>query len=89
MRVGAIASSDTFYDPDEGRHGRWSSRGVLGVEMEAAILFTIGALRKVQAGCLLTVSDIIVGGEFKRISDEDLKAAVDRMTRVALKTVTH
>ena len=31
MRVGAIASSDTFYDPDEGRHERWSSRGVLAV----------------------------------------------------------
>jgi purine-nucleoside phosphorylase len=88
MRVGPIASSDTFYDPDEGRHGRWSSRGVLAVEMEAAVLFTIGALRKVQAGCLLTVSDIIVGGEFKRISDEDLQSAVDRMTRVALATVT-
>jgi DeoD family purine-nucleoside phosphorylase len=88
MRVGAIASSDTFYDPDEERHGRWSSRGVLAVEMEAAVIFTIGALRKVQAGCLLTVSDIIVGGSFTRISDEDLQAAVDRMTRVALATVT-
>jgi DeoD family purine-nucleoside phosphorylase len=88
MRVGAIASSDTFYDPDEGRHERWSSRGVLAVEMEAAVIFTIGALRKVQAGCLLTVSDIVVGGEFTRISDEDLQAAVDRMTRVALATVT-
>lgn len=88
MRVGAIASSDTFYDPDEGRHGRWSSRGVLAVEMEAAVIFTIGALRKVQAGCLLTVSDIVVGGSFTRISDEDLQAAVDRMTRVALATVT-
>ena len=88
MRVGAIASSDTFYDPDEGRHERWSSRGVLAVEMEAAVIFTLGALRKVQAGCLLTVSDIVVGGEFTRISDEDLQAAVDRMTRVALTTVT-
>jgi len=88
MRVGAIASSDTFYDPDDGRHGRWSSRGVLAVEMEAAVIFTLGALRKVQAGCLLTVSDIVVGGEFTRISDEDLQAAVDRMTRVALTTVT-
>jgi len=88
MRVGAIASSDTFYDPDEGRHGRWSSRGVLAVEMEAAVIFTIGALRKVQAGCLLTVSDIVVGGAFTRITDEDLQAAVDRMTRVALTTVT-
>jgi DeoD family purine-nucleoside phosphorylase len=88
MRVGAIASSDTFYDPDDQRHGRWSERGVLAVEMEAAVLFTIGALRKVQAGCLLTVSDIVVGPEFERISDEDLQSAVDRMTRVALATVT-
>src|SRR5207237_51736 len=82
MRVGPIASSDTFYDPDEERHGRWSARGVLAVEMEAAVIFTIGALRKVQAGCLLTVSDIVVGGAFTRISDEDLQAAVDRLARV-------
>jgi purine-nucleoside phosphorylase len=88
VRVGAIASSDTFYDPDPGRHRRWSERGVLGVEMEAAVLFTIGSLRGVQAGCLLTVSDIVIGEEFTRISDDELRAAVDRMTRVALKTVT-
>src|SRR5207248_8194617 len=31
-RVGAIASSDTFYDPDPERHRRWASRGVLAVE---------------------------------------------------------
>jgi DeoD family purine-nucleoside phosphorylase len=88
LRVGPIVSSDTFYDPDPGRHERWSERGVLGVEMEAAVLFTIGALRQVHAGCLLTVSDILVGGAFTRISDDDLRAAVDRMTRVALATVT-
>jgi DeoD family purine-nucleoside phosphorylase len=88
MRVGPIVSSDTFYNPDPGQYDRWSSRGVLAVEMEAAVIFTLGALRKVQAGCLLTVSDIVVEGEFTRISDEDLQAAVDRMTRVALTTVT-
>jgi DeoD family purine-nucleoside phosphorylase len=88
IRLGPIASSDTFYDPDQGRHERWSSRGVLAVEMEAAVLFTVGALRGVQAGCLLTVSDIVVGGEFTRISDEELRTAVDRMTRLALFTVT-
>ena len=86
--VGPIVSSDTFYDPDPERHKRWSERGVLGVEMEAAVLFTIGALRGVKAGCLLTVSDIVIGEEFTRISDDELRAAVDRMTRVALKTVT-
>jgi DeoD family purine-nucleoside phosphorylase len=88
VRVGPIVSSDVFYDPDPDRARRWSERGILGVEMEAAVLFTLGALRKVQAGCLLTVSDVIVEGEFQRISDADLRAAVDQMTELALDTVT-
>jgi DeoD family purine-nucleoside phosphorylase len=88
VRVGPIVSSDIFYNPDEGQYGRWSDRGILAVEMEAAVLFTLGALRKVKAGCLLTVSDIVVEGEFVRISDEEMKAAVDQMTELALSTVT-
>ena len=88
VRVGPIVSSDVFYDPDPERARRWSERGILGVEMEAAVLFTLGALRKVQAGCLLTVSDVIVEGRFTRISDADLRAAVDQMTELALTTVT-
>jgi len=86
LRVGPCVSSSTFYDPDTGRAQRWSDRGVLGVEMEAAVLFTIAALRRIQAGCLLTVSDIIVEGEFMRISDAELRAAVDRMTELAIRT---
>jgi 5'-methylthioadenosine phosphorylase/purine-nucleoside phosphorylase len=88
LRVGPIVSSDMFYNPDDGQYERWSRRGVLAVEMEAAILFTIGAIKKVQAGTLLTVSDVVVEGEFKRISDDELRAAVDRMTRIALHTIT-
>jgi purine-nucleoside phosphorylase len=88
MHVGPIVSSDLFYNPDGGQYERWSKRGVLAVEMEASALFTVGALRGVESGCLLTVSDIVVEGEFKRISDDELKAAVDRMTQVALRTVT-
>ena len=88
LHVGPIVSSDLFYNPDDGQYARWSSRGVLAVEMEAAVLFTLGALRGFAAGCLLTVSDVVVEGEFQRISDEELRAAVDRMTRVALATVT-
>src|ERR671923_1514170 len=88
MHVGPIVSSDLFYNPDEGQYERWSKRGVLAVEMEAAALFTVGAIRGVGAGCLLTVSDIVVEGEFKRISDEELRDAVDRMTKVALATAT-
>ena len=88
VRVGPIVSSDVFYNPDAGQYERWSKRGILAVEMEAAILFTLGALRGVAAGCLLTVSDVVVEGVFTRISDEELRAAVDRMTQVALATVT-
>jgi DeoD family purine-nucleoside phosphorylase len=88
MRVGPIVSSDLFYNPNEGQYDRWSARGILAVEMEASALFTVAALKGVHGGCLLTVSDIIVGGEMKRISDDDLRAAVDRMTRVALATAT-
>jgi 5'-methylthioadenosine phosphorylase/purine-nucleoside phosphorylase len=88
VRVGPIVSSDIFYNPDEGQYGRWSDRGILAVEMEAAVLFTLGALRKIKVGCLLTVSDIVVEGEFVRISDEEMKAAVDQMTELALTTVT-
>lgn len=84
VHVGPIVSSDLFYNPDRGQYERWSGRGVLAVEMEAAALFTLSALRGVEAGCLLTVSDIVIEGEFKRISDDDLRAAVDRMTRIAL-----
>jgi DeoD family purine-nucleoside phosphorylase len=88
VRVGPIVSSDLFYNPDDGQYQRWSDRGILAVEMEAAVLFTLGALRKVQAGCLLTVSDVVVEGEFVRISDDEMRAAVDQMTELALGTVT-
>jgi 5'-methylthioadenosine phosphorylase/purine-nucleoside phosphorylase len=88
VRVGPIVSSDVFYNPDSGQYGRWSDRGILAVEMEAAMLFTVGALKKIQTGCLLIVSDVVVEGEFMRISDDDMKAAVDQMTELALATVT-
>lgn len=88
VRVGPIVSSDLFYNPDGGQYQRWSDRGILAVEMEAAVLFTLGALRKVKTGCLLTVSDVVVEGEFVRISDEEMRRAVDQMTELALRTVT-
>src|SRR5881628_3020100 len=88
IHVGPIVSSDVFYNPDGEQYQRWSDRGILAVEMEAAILFTLGALRKVHAGCLLIVSDIVVEGQFTRITDDELRGAVDRMTRIALATVT-
>jgi DeoD family purine-nucleoside phosphorylase len=82
--VGPIVSSDTFYDPDTERHKRWASRGVLAVEMEAAVLFTIGAIRGVKTACILTVSDLVGQDEFVRIGDDALAKGVEQMTHLAL-----
>lgn len=88
VRVGGVVSSDVFYNPDGGQYQRWSDRGILAVEMEAAMLFTLGAVKKIQTGCLLLVSDVVVEGEFRRITDEEMRRAVDEMTELALETVT-
>jgi DeoD family purine-nucleoside phosphorylase len=84
--VGPIVSSDLFYDPVESPEKVWGNLGVLAVEMEASAIFTIAAMRGVRAGCLLTVSDTI-GVETVRISDEELRGAVDNMMELALDTL--
>src|SRR5436190_264565 len=62
LHVGPVATCDTFYDPDQDRVKRWSERGVLAVEMEAATLFTLASLRGVGAGCLLVASNTVLDG---------------------------
>ena len=84
--VGPIVSSDLFYDPEEEPARLWGGLGVLAVEMEAAAVFTLSAMHGVRAGCLLTVSDTI-GEEVVRISDEELKNAVDNMVALALEAL--
>ena len=84
--VGPIVSSDLFYDPTEKPAELWGNLGVLAVEMEAAAIFTIAAMRRVRAGCLLTVSDTI-GAEVVRIGDEELRGGVDNMMALALETL--
>jgi DeoD family purine-nucleoside phosphorylase len=88
VQVGPIVSSGIFYQPDSDQARRWSDRGILAVEMEAAVLFTLGALRKIQTGCVLLVSDLVVGGQFVYISDEDMQKAVDEMSELALHAIT-
>jgi DeoD family purine-nucleoside phosphorylase len=85
--VGPIVSSDLFYDPEEEPARLWGDLGVLAVEMEAAAIFTLAAVHGVRAGCLLTVSDTLGTGRV-RISDEELKNAVDSMTDLALEVLT-
>ncbi len=85
--LGPIVSSDLFYDPTEDPAKLWGDLGVLAVEMEAAAIFTIAAMKGVKAGCLLTVSDTIGKEEVVRISDDELKRGVDNMMELALDTL--
>ena len=83
VHVGPIVSSDVFYDPDPDRPRRWRDRGHLAIEMEASVLYTIAAIRRVAALTVLTVSDLITAETSKRISDQELKLGVDRMMVLA------
>ena len=37
---------------------------------------------------IVALSDVVVEGEFVRISDDEMRAAVDQMTDLALRTIT-
>ena len=85
--VGPIVSADLFYDPEEDPQELWHSLGILAVEMEASAIFTLSAMSRVRAGCLLTVSDAIGSVKVVRIEDSALKGAVDNMVELALQTL--
>ena len=89
VHVGAIVSSGLFYDPREGIMQRWRERGHLAVEMEAAMLYTLGAIHGIETLTLATISDLITDEQnTERISDEELRIGVDRMMQVACDVAT-
>ena len=84
VHVGAIVTSGLFYDPRAGIMQRWRERGHLGVDMEVAMLYTVAAIHQIEAVALLTVSDLIDDdGSSARITDDEMRAGVDQMMRVA------
>lgn len=84
VHVGPIVTSGIFYDPDPGTFARWKRLGHLGVEMEAAMMYTIAAVKRVEALAIMTVSDLLGdSGDTVRISDAELKAGVDQKMRIS------
>jgi purine-nucleoside phosphorylase len=63
VHVGKIVSSDSFYTEDPDQWKLWARFGVIGVEMEAAELYTLAAKHGVEALAVLTVSDHLVTRE--------------------------
>ena len=86
-RAGLVASVDVFYNTDDDYAQRWRDRGVLAFEMEASALFFLAARARVQAACVLTVSDVLtddVTTEESYLPLDELERATERMIEVAL-----
>jgi DeoD family purine-nucleoside phosphorylase len=91
--VGPIVTSDVFYDPHPDGAGRWGARGYLSAEMESSAVFLLAMRerakgRKVRAGTILTVSDVILdpGVEadgspsaqgWERLPEDELQRRID------------
>ncbi len=92
---GVVLSTDAFYG-NQMVLRRWSKFGVLAVEMESSVIFTIAALKKLKAGSILAVDGnplLGVGkGEFEPGErtgelDENVKEAIREEARIAIEAV--
>ena len=85
VTVGPCFSSDKFYDD---RHGEkmaiMQKFGIMAEEMEAAELYTLGALKNVETLALFTVSDDILTGE--QTSAKERQTTFDNMIEIALRS---
>jgi purine-nucleoside phosphorylase len=80
--VGGIYSSDVFYDERPDLNEQMTRHGILGVEMEAAELYTLAARYDRRALAVLTVSDQLITGE--ALPSEDRERSFGDMVEIAL-----
>ena len=80
--VGGIYSSDVFYDERPDLNKEMVRHGILGVEMEAAELYTLAARYGRRALAVLTVSDHLDTGE--ALPSEDREKSFGDMVEIAL-----
>lgn len=80
--VGGIYSSDVFYAERADLDEQMVRHGILGVEMEAAELYTIAARHKRRALAVLTVSDHLQTGE--ALPAKDRERSFGDMVEIAL-----
>lgn len=85
VHVGLIQTEDAFYATSPEDVPDLARLGVLAVEMEAATLFLLGKLRKVETGCALVASNHIGDPQF--VAPEVLQRAVHTMTQTTLEAL--
>jgi len=85
IKVGSVLTTDTFYHDDPNSWKHWAKYGILAVEMETAVLYTLAAKFKVNALSILTVSDSLVTRE--ETTSEERQKTFNQMVEVALELV--
>lgn len=65
VREGPVWTTDAVYREGRSRIRSLARRGILGVEMEASALFTVGRYRRARIASLLVVSDEVGGDAWK------------------------
>ncbi|MGO2773553.1 MAG: purine-nucleoside phosphorylase [Brachybacterium tyrofermentans] len=83
--AGGLYSADQFYNPDPTITATLAEYGVLGVEMEAAALYTLAAQFSRRALAICTVSDHLVTGE--ETSSQERQETFEDMIVVALESI--
>jgi purine-nucleoside phosphorylase len=84
LHVGGIYSADVFYDERPDLNEQMTRHGILGVEMEAAELYTVAARHGARALAVLTVSDHLLTQE--ALPSEDRERSFGEMVEIALET---
>lgn len=85
--LGPVFSSDAFYAEDPEFAKKWSSRGLIAVEMECAGLFAVSLMRGVKTACVLVVSNSLVE-DLGYASAENLRGKVAEVAKVVLEALT-
>ncbi|PMC74447.1 MULTISPECIES: purine-nucleoside phosphorylase [unclassified Brachybacterium] len=83
--AGGLFSADQFYNPSPEVTKNLAQYGVLGVEMEAAALYTLAAQFSRRALALCTVSDHLITGE--ETSAQERQETFEDMIVMALETI--
>ena len=93
--TGVMLTEGCFYDgPLGNQFEMWSKSGVLGVEMEASVLFVIGGIRGIKTGGIFNVDNYIFarleegsGSEAYHPHRDVVLKGNERMCRLALEAV--
>ena len=71
VHVGPIVTDDAFYAETDEYVADWEDAGLLAVEMEAAVIFSLARRKGRRAGAICTVDGNLVEGTQKGVDTED------------------